>query len=89
VGQSNASKDAVFEHKRQNYNSIFRNKPAGQKKVEREKKCPEVQSPYNNNNKYKYSIIVRTLKWTTPIGARELSDPLVCPDQTKVDYCPD
>jgi len=38
VGQSNASKDAVFEHKRQNYNSIFRNKPAGQKKVEREKK---------------------------------------------------
>lgn len=38
MGQSNASKDAVFEHKRQNYNSIFRNKPAGQKKVEREKK---------------------------------------------------
>jgi len=45
VGQSNASKDAVFEHKRQNYNSIFRNKPAGQKKVEREKSVQKSSLP--------------------------------------------
>lgn len=63
--------------------------PLDKRKLREKKKCPEVQSPYNNNNKYKYSIIVRTLKWTALVWAREFGDPLVCPDQTKVDYCPD
>jgi hypothetical protein len=63
--------------------------PLDKRKLREKIKCPEVQSPYNNNNKYKYSIIVKTLKWTALVWAREFGDPLVCPDQTKVDYCPD